>query len=51
VNVLEPPTRISGITPVMGPVPTLGQHTDTILEELGFDSQTIATWRKDGTIA
>ena len=51
VNVLAPPTRVSGITPVMGPVPTLGQHTDTILEELGFDSQTIATWRKDGTIA
>jgi crotonobetainyl-CoA:carnitine CoA-transferase CaiB-like acyl-CoA transferase len=34
----------------MGPVPALGEHTDAILGELGFDSGTIAGWRRGGTI-
>ena len=34
----------------MGAVPSLGQHSDAILEELGFDAATIARWRKEGTI-
>ena len=29
----------------MGAVPALGQHTDAILAELGFDADTIAAWR------
>jgi crotonobetainyl-CoA:carnitine CoA-transferase CaiB-like acyl-CoA transferase len=34
----------------MGPVPSLGQHNQAILEELGFDAATISTWRKEQVI-
>jgi formyl-CoA transferase len=34
----------------MGAVPALGEHTDAILGELGFDAGTIAGWRRGGTI-
>ena len=30
----------------MGRIPSLGQHSELILEELGFDAATIAGWRK-----
>ena len=45
-----PPATLAGVTPVMGPVPALGADTDTLLEELGFDSATVAGWHDDGTI-
>src|SRR5262249_30247701 len=32
------------------PPPTLGEHTDEVLSELGFSAEQIATWRVDGTI-
>src|SRR6267143_2103672 len=32
-----PPVGMSGVEPVMGDVPALGQHTDQILGELGID--------------
>jgi crotonobetainyl-CoA:carnitine CoA-transferase CaiB-like acyl-CoA transferase len=41
---------MEGVDPVMGRIPALGQHTDLILEELGFDAGTIATWRKEQMI-
>jgi crotonobetainyl-CoA:carnitine CoA-transferase CaiB-like acyl-CoA transferase len=31
-----PPVTIPGMTPVMGAVPGLGQHTEAILAELGL---------------
>ena len=34
----------------MGRIPSLGQHSELILEELGFDPDTIATWRKEQMI-
>ena len=43
-----PPARISGVDPVMGPVPALGEHGEAILLELGFDRDTIARWRTEG---
>ena len=36
--------------PVMGPVPDLGAHTDTILAELGFERATIDRWRDEGVV-
>jgi itaconate CoA-transferase len=45
-----PPVRLEGIEPVMGAIPSLGQHTDAILAELGYSSDDIAGWRKGGTI-
>jgi crotonobetainyl-CoA:carnitine CoA-transferase CaiB-like acyl-CoA transferase len=50
LRALVPPVRIEGVEPAMGPVPSLGQHSRAILEELGFDAGVIARWRKEGTI-
>lgn len=50
VRALRPPVRMDGVDPAMGAVPALGQHSESILEELGFDAQTIATWRKEQMI-
>ena len=45
-----PPVRMNGVEPVMGDVPSLGQHTDAILEELGVSRDTVAAWRSQGAI-
>jgi itaconate CoA-transferase len=50
LRALEPPVTIDGVKPVMGDVPALGQHTGAILEELGFDRETIAGWKKEGVV-
>jgi crotonobetainyl-CoA:carnitine CoA-transferase CaiB-like acyl-CoA transferase len=50
LRALVPPVRMEDVEPAMGAVPSLGQHSDAILEELGFDAATIARWRKEGTI-
>jgi crotonobetainyl-CoA:carnitine CoA-transferase CaiB-like acyl-CoA transferase len=50
LRAVKPPVSIDGVEPVMGAVPALGQHTGAILEELGFDRQTVARWRKEGVV-
>jgi len=50
VRALVPPVDIDGVEPCMGDVPALGQHTNAILEGLGVDRATIASWREEGTI-
>jgi itaconate CoA-transferase len=50
VRALRPPVRMEGVDPVMGRIPSLGQHSQPILEELGFDAGTIAAWRKEQMI-
>ena len=50
LRALRPPVEIEGVEPVMGDVPALGQHTTSILEELGVDRDTIAAWKSAGTI-
>jgi len=47
---LLPPVKIENVDPIMKEVPAVGQHTEAILEELGFDSKTIASWRQTGVI-
>jgi crotonobetainyl-CoA:carnitine CoA-transferase CaiB-like acyl-CoA transferase len=47
LRALRPPVAMEGVDPLMGPVPSLGEHSDAILAELGFDFDTIAEWRKD----
>ena len=47
---LLPPVKIENVDPVMKDVPAVGQHTEAILAELGFDSKTIASWRQTGVI-
>ena len=36
LRALIPPATLEGSTPVMGPIPTVGEHTDAILAELGL---------------
>lgn len=38
LRALIPPATLQGATPVMGPIPTVGQHTDAVLAELGLSS-------------
>jgi itaconate CoA-transferase len=50
IKALRPPARLQGVEPAMGPVPALGQHSESVLEELGFERQTIALWKQTGVI-
>ena len=50
LRALRPPVRMSGVEPVMAAVPALGEHSEAILGELGFDAATIAGWRKEQMI-
>jgi itaconate CoA-transferase len=50
IPALLPPPVISGYQPAMGAVPALGQHTDSVLAELGIASDEIAALREQGVI-
>lgn len=50
LRALRPPVHLAGSEPVMGAVPALGQHSQAILQELGYDAGTIQAWRKDKVI-
>ncbi len=45
MSALRPPADLTGVDPVMGPVPALGAHTDAILHELGRSDGDIAALR------
>jgi itaconate CoA-transferase len=47
---LLPPVTMENVETVMNEVPALGQQTDAILGELGFDGKTIAGWRREKII-
>ena len=50
LRAMIPPVRMEGVEPAMGGVPSLGQHTEAILDELGIARDTIAAWRREGAI-
>jgi formyl-CoA transferase len=50
VNVLSPPAALSGTEPRMDPIPALGEHTATILRELGYPGADVAALRAEGII-
>jgi formyl-CoA transferase len=50
IRALVPPVSIDDGQPRMGAVPALGEHTDAILRELGYESSQISAWRAEGTI-
>jgi len=45
-----PPGRSSAYTPVMNPVPALGEHTASILAELGYHEEQIQGFKSDGVV-
>lgn len=50
VRALIPPATIVGVEPRMDPIPALGEQTDAILGELGYDASTVAAWRAAGVV-
>jgi crotonobetainyl-CoA:carnitine CoA-transferase CaiB-like acyl-CoA transferase len=38
IKALVPPANLDGDEPVMGPIPSPGQHTEKILTELGLSA-------------
>ncbi|MEW9673745.1 CaiB/BaiF CoA transferase family protein [Ammoniphilus sp. 3BR4] len=42
VRALVPPVTMEGFEPVMNPIPDVGEHTEKILEELGYDTSAIS---------
>ena len=47
---LVPPVRLEDVEPVMGAIPAVGQHRESILAELGFDAEAIERWKQEGMI-
>ena len=50
IPALVPPVRMDGVDPRIGNIPALGQHSEAILEELKFDRETVAQWKREGVI-
>ncbi len=50
IRALVPPFNLDGDEPRMDPIPALGEHTDAILGELGFDAATVQAWRRAGIV-
>jgi crotonobetainyl-CoA:carnitine CoA-transferase CaiB-like acyl-CoA transferase len=50
VPALSPPGMPDGFEPRMDPVPALGEHTDAILSELGYEPERIRALRAAGII-
>ncbi|BBY21491.1 hypothetical protein MSTO_16960 [Mycobacterium stomatepiae] len=44
------PIKFSSFKPEIKGAPLLGEHTDEVLAELGYDSDTIAGWRKEAIV-
>ena len=41
---------MDGAEPVMAPIPTVGEHTDKILAELGYSDDAVASLRQSAAI-
>jgi itaconate CoA-transferase len=50
LRALLPPAIMDGTEPVMAPIPSVGEHTDAILEELGYDEEAVASLRQRAAI-
>ena len=47
---LKPPFNFDGMDIPMRAIPRVGEHTDAILGELGFEQATIDKWRASAII-
>ncbi|MGW2657836.1 CaiB/BaiF CoA transferase family protein [Streptomyces sp. NPDC001478] len=50
VKALLPPATPHGLVPRMGPVPAVGEHTDSVLRGLGYDEAAVSVLRADGAV-
>jgi len=46
LRALLPPATLAGTEPVMAPISEVGEHTEGILKELGYDSENVAELRR-----
>jgi len=47
IPALLPPVNMEGVEPVIGPIPALGEHTEQIMKELGYNPAEIARLRAE----
>ena len=50
IPALRPPALPASFDARMDAIPALGQHTDALLAEFGFEPATIARWHADGVV-
>jgi itaconate CoA-transferase len=50
LRALLPPATMDGAEPVMAPIPSVGEHTDNILAELGYDADAVTALRRSAAI-
>jgi crotonobetainyl-CoA:carnitine CoA-transferase CaiB-like acyl-CoA transferase len=50
LNAILPPIDFEGVELTMGDIPTVGQHTDKVLAEIGYDTAQIAELRASGAV-
>jgi itaconate CoA-transferase len=50
LRAILPPIIFADAEARMGPIPALGEHTELVLVELGYDAETVARLRAGGTI-
>jgi itaconate CoA-transferase len=50
LRALLPPGMPEDVEPVMAPIPSVGEHTDEILEELGYDEETVNALRRQAAV-
>ena len=50
LRALLPPATMEGTEPVMAPIPDVGEHTDDILAELGYDEDAVAALRSSSAV-
>jgi len=50
LRALIPPATLEGTEPVMTPIPSVGEHTASILAELGYDDDTVTTLRQSSAL-
>jgi len=50
LRTLLPPATMEGTEPVMAPIPDIGEHTDDILAELGYDEDAVSTLRGSSAV-
>jgi itaconate CoA-transferase len=50
VPAFVPPFNLEGVEPNMGAVPEIGQHTDELLEQLGFSEQEVKRLRQERVV-
>ena len=50
MQALLPPFDLDGRKPAMGDIPAVGEHTDDVLQELGFSENEITSFRDSGAM-